>query len=532
MVYRLAARGGYNKSMDHAPVTPTVRAATRRPRRFQPQQADVHLLQVAYEVGILPTEGARWLLGHKDEFGVPQPAAASTTSERLKRLAAAELLVGADDPIRRPGGIRRFYAVTPAAYRYLRPVPASRRRAAVQLNEATLTADSLEHTLDVTALAVAVVAHSTAEETISWWGEAASRILLPGHRYLEPDGLVRYQIADEVLGEAWVEVDRATEGRKKWGQKLGLYAQALREGVGRRPLLITSPDATARDRLALLLAELLATPHAPDLPIWLAVHGEVADPPLVRAAVWQQVRAGASNLAQALYPERWWLLEVVVPDRRTPAEIAAQAAAQQAAAHQRAEQERREAAWRAQDAAAQARRDQEAAQARQAAAEQARAEAAARQRAAEQAAAEQHWREAEAAAARQRQAAEAAYRRTWRGRLETLLDVIDMVLTWVGQSVRSIPLLVWGGLLVLVIGAAVAWGLYELWQQYTADVTALDPYLGEELSAEPALIYRGFRLLRSPAVYHILGPPIVGLLLLSVGFRIAANIYERRQQGW
>jgi hypothetical protein len=58
---------------------------------------------------------ARWIYGAWQADGRWREGSKANTSERLILLVAAGLLTVAGDPIRRPGGIRHFYAVTPQA---------------------------------------------------------------------------------------------------------------------------------------------------------------------------------------------------------------------------------------------------------------------------------------------------------------------------------------------------------------------------------------------------------------------------------
>src|SRR5215218_7877152 len=88
-------------------------------------------LQLTYELQIVPTAGYDPLFGSK-----------SNRSEQLAHLVALELLVHIPDPVRKPGPPQHFYAVTRAAYPYLRPLPpgVSRRPPAIELTAARLQA--------------------------------------------------------------------------------------------------------------------------------------------------------------------------------------------------------------------------------------------------------------------------------------------------------------------------------------------------------------------------------------------------------
>src|SRR5215212_8230639 len=93
-------------------------------------------LQLTYELQIVPTAGYDLLFGSK-----------SNRSEQLARLVARELLVHVPDPVRKPGPPQHYYAVTRAAYPYLRPLPPGlpRRPPAVDLIPAGLLAPGTGH---------------------------------------------------------------------------------------------------------------------------------------------------------------------------------------------------------------------------------------------------------------------------------------------------------------------------------------------------------------------------------------------------
>src|SRR4051795_3161364 len=129
----------------------------------------VQALQLTYELQIVLTAGYDPLFGSK-----------SNRSEQLARLVALELLSCLPDPVRKPGPPTHYYAVTRAAYPYLRPLPpgVTRRPPAIDLTPARLQAPGTRHLLAAGAFARACLFGLPTALASAWHGEPSTRAIL------------------------------------------------------------------------------------------------------------------------------------------------------------------------------------------------------------------------------------------------------------------------------------------------------------------------------------------------------------------
>lgn len=170
---------------------------------MSPDATDRSLVRAAWSLGLAPGRVVTAL-------GAPGLSAAAATV-RLRRLLAA----GSLTRVRVSGGRGALFlygaapAARPPGTRAWRPSPAQ-----------------LDHTLDVGAALVALVAAHDGLVATGWEGEAEVRAwAVPGAPF--PDAVVHLldTRAPSPVELAWdVEVDRATESRAAWRAKLARYA--------------------------------------------------------------------------------------------------------------------------------------------------------------------------------------------------------------------------------------------------------------------------------------------------------------------
>lgn len=111
---------------------------------------------------------------------------------------------------------------------------------------------------------------------------------------VNPDAWFVYRLSERAVLVALLEVDRNTErGEQRWKEKLAAYrmlfsGSRVKEvtGYARARVIVTTPNAARRDRLADLIGRLSPTPELASR-FWLAEHA-VLDTPDLSLPVWRR----------------------------------------------------------------------------------------------------------------------------------------------------------------------------------------------------------------------------------------------------